>query len=75
MSDYIIHDTTLTSIANAIRTKTGSNAQMTPSEMATAIGNISTGGGGGITFNDICNGVVTGDVVFNGTVLYGSFAY
>lgn len=44
MSDYIIHDTTLTSIANAIRTKTGSNAQMTPSEMATAIGNISTGG-------------------------------
>ena len=73
MSDYIIHDTTLTSIADAIRTKTGSNAQMTPSEMATAIGNISTGGGGGITLEDICNGTVTGDVVFNGDTFIGSF--
>ena len=73
MSDYIIHDTTLTSIADAIRTKTGSNAQMTPSEMATAIGNISTGGGGGFTLDDICNGAVTGDVVFNGDTFLGSF--
>lgn len=37
----------LTDIADAIRTKTGSTATMTPSEMAALINSIETGGGSG----------------------------
>lgn len=40
MSEYIIQDATLSSIADAIRAKTGGIAQMTPEQMATEIGNI-----------------------------------
>lgn len=35
---------TFSDIADAIRAKTGSSATMTPAEMPTEIGNISTGG-------------------------------
>lgn len=45
MSEYSIRDTTLAGIANAIREKTGKNNAMTPLEMPTEIGSISTGGG------------------------------
>lgn len=46
MANYLTTDTELTSIANAIRTKGGTNAQLTyPSGFVTAINNISTGGG------------------------------
>ena len=45
MSNYIIQDTTLTDIANAIRNKTGSNGPMTPLEMPNKIESIETGGG------------------------------
>ena len=45
MSSLIIQSETLTSIANAIRAKTGNNGTLTPSQMATEIGNISSGGG------------------------------
>lgn len=37
MADYIIQDTTLTAIADAIREKFGETEQMTPSEMANTI--------------------------------------
>lgn len=50
--DYKVTDTELTSIANAIRTKGGTSAQLTfPNDFVTAIGNIPSGGGGGINLN------------------------
>lgn len=45
MADYLIQDTTLDAIADAINAKTGGSSAMTPAEMATAIGSISGGGG------------------------------
>lgn len=47
MSEYRIQDTTLTDIADAIRSKTGSAATILVSEMANEIESIPTGGGGG----------------------------
>lgn len=47
MSIYTIQDTTLTDIADAIRSKTGKTASMTPAEMVDEIESIS--GGGDIT--------------------------
>lgn len=45
MSIVTIEDTNLTNIANAIRSKNGTSDTYKPSEMATAIENIPTGGG------------------------------
>ena len=47
MADYLIKDTTLTNIADAIRAKKSSTDTYTPAEMATAISSIETGGGSG----------------------------
>ena len=44
MADYLIKDTTLTNIADAIRAKKSSTDTYTPAEMATAISSIQTGG-------------------------------
>lgn len=43
MAKYVIEDTTLTSIADAIRTKTGTTDTYTPTDMATAIEGIEVG--------------------------------
>lgn len=46
MANYIVSDTDMTSVANAIRTKGGTSASLTfPNGFVTAIGNISGGGG------------------------------
>ena len=45
MAEYLIQDTTLDAIADAINSKTGGSSAMTPAEMVTAIGTISGGGG------------------------------
>ena len=45
MSKAIITESNLTAIANAIRQKAGVQTTYTPSEMATAITNLPTGGG------------------------------
>lgn len=45
MSSVVIDDTHLTNIANSIREKTGTEDTYKPSEMASAISEISTGGG------------------------------
>jgi len=45
MADYLIQDTTLDAIADAINAKTGGSSAMTPAEMVTEIGNIPSGGG------------------------------
>ena len=44
MADYIIQDSTLEDIADAIRAKTGGSSAMTPAQMVTAIGSISGSG-------------------------------
>ena len=49
MANYLVNGSTMTGIANAIRSKTGSQAQMTASQMASAISSIS--GGNEITLN------------------------
>ena len=59
MADYLIKDTTLTNIADAIRAKKSSTDTYTPAEMATAISSIETGGGGGPTADDL---TFTGDL-------------
>ena len=60
MADYLIKDTTLTNIADAIRQKKSSTDTYTPAEMATAISSIETGGGGGeLTEEDL---TFTGDL-------------
>ena len=46
MAKVLVTDTHLTDIANAIRDKNGSTDTYKPSEMANAISNIETGGGG-----------------------------
>ena len=61
MADYLIKDTTLTNIADAIRAKKSSTDTYTPAEMATAISSIQTGGGGGPTAEDL---TFTGDLQY-----------
>ena len=45
MAEYLIQDTTLDAIADAINTKLDTSVAMTPAQMVTAIGSISGGGG------------------------------
>lgn len=45
MADYLIQNSTLDAIADAINAKTGGSSAMTPAQMVTAIGSISGGGG------------------------------
>jgi hypothetical protein len=44
MADYLIHDSTLEDIADAIRAKTGGSSLIAPEDMASVIASISTGG-------------------------------
>lgn len=48
MAEYIIQDSTLTDIADAIRAKDGSSAPILTEDMADAIAAIPTGGGGSL---------------------------
>ena len=60
MSNYLVTDTDLTSVADAIRTKGGTSAQLTfPAGFVSAVEAIETGGGGEDTFAQICNGTTT----------------
>lgn len=45
MTEYLIQDTTLDAIADAINAKTGGSSAMTPAEMVTEIAAIPSGGG------------------------------
>lgn len=47
MAEYLIQDTTLTAIAEAIRGKNGTTDTIAVADMAAQIANIETGGGGG----------------------------
>ena len=54
MSKYVIDSSTLTSIADAVRAKTGTTDPIKVSDIPTAISNIS-GGGGGIVIGGDCS--------------------
>lgn len=48
MAEYLTNDTDLKAVADAIRTKAGSTAQLSfPDGFVTAVNGIQTGGGGG----------------------------
>lgn len=50
MANYIVSDTNLTAVANAIRTKGGTSEQLEfPDDFVSAIGDIQTGGGSSVT--------------------------
>ncbi len=50
MANYIVSDTNLTAVADAIRTKGGTSAPLEfPDEFVSAIGDIQTGGGSSVT--------------------------
>ena len=73
MTDYMTTDTELTSVANAIRTKGGTSAQLVyPAGFVSAIEAIPTGGGGG-TWQDISSLFQLynsqGDLVSNGVTI------
>jgi hypothetical protein len=67
MAEYLIQDTTLDAIADAINAKTGKSAAMTPAEMVTEIESIETGGGGDTETLDFLlsciDYTISGDVV------------
>ena len=66
MSEYLIQDTTLTDIADAIREKTGKTDTMTPLEMPGEIASIQGGGGGGASVPP----KEVNFIDYDGTVLY-----
>ena len=53
MAKLFIEDTTLSAIGDAIRSKTGSSDLIAPLDMPTAIGSITTGGGGGEDITEV----------------------
>lgn len=59
MSEYLIQDTTLDAIADAINAKTGGSSAMTPAQMVTAIGNISTSNGIEFTLTNAYSSIAT----------------
>lgn len=72
MAEYLIQDTTLDAIADAINAKTGGSSAMTPAQMVTVIGSISGGGSQGLfdlsfNFTD-GRGVTTSGSVANNAV-------
>lgn len=60
MATYTIQDSTLESIGDAIRSKTGGTSKMSPSQMVTAINNLDPGGGGG---GNVPSGGTTGQAL------------
>ncbi len=65
---YVLEESTeMTALANAIRTKTGSNASMSVSDMTTAVSNISSGGGNApteyVSFTRGANGKISSATV------------
>lgn len=75
MSVYLVNDTDMTAIANAIRTKDGTQTTMTVSQMPTRIQNIPSSGGGG-SLDSYINGTLT-DLVLNvdSMISYAFYTY
>lgn len=73
MSDYLISEETLTNIANAIRSKTGTTAKINPTNMNNNVGNIVTLNEGTIDATAIASDLLTGKTAYaNGNKLTGT---
>lgn len=68
MANVLVEESYLQDIANAIRTKNGSNDTYTPAEMATAIEDITTGGGSWFDVKKFLQGTLTSINDENGEV-------
>lgn len=64
MSKYVIDFSTLTSIADAVRAKTGKTATIKVSDIPTEISKITGGGGAGIVISGDCSYFFTGNSNF-----------
>ena len=73
MSEYLIQDTTLTAIADAIREKTGGTDQMTPDQMATEISNIKSGDDGSL--KSVIERTVSNPTLPSDLTSIGSYAF
>lgn len=73
MTKVLVDDTNLTNIANAIRGKAGGSTRYKPSEMATAITNIPSGGGSGATMIETSSVSAT-TLTFNNSSTYSHYA-
>ena len=74
MAKVLINDEYLTDIANAIREKNSQTTEYKPKEMASAISNIPSGGGGdNEMFNALIDRTIT-DIYYEGTVI-GGYAF
>ena len=73
MADYLIHDSTLEDIADAIRSKTGSSALINPEDMPTEIASIETGGGGGGSLPSIISKIDGGSFTPSSDTVTGNY--
>ena len=67
MGKFVIEDTTLTNIADAIRTKTETTDQLTPAQMPAAISGITTGGVGTLVYLNTDGSHMDGYVKYSDT--------
>lgn len=74
MAEYLIQDTTLTGIADAIRGKTGGTDPVAVSDMAAQIEGIQTGGGGGDALNALIDRSIT-EISSNSATSIGNSAF
>lgn len=76
MANYVVSDTSLTAVADAIRAKTGGTADLAfPADFVSEIGSIETGGGG-FTWDDLAsNQTPTGAVSFETATTIGTRAF
>jgi len=77
MADYLIHDSTLEDIADAIRAKTGGSSLIAPEDMPTEIASISGGTSidHGLEYTLDSSGVIVGAKVVGDTVPPYAFSY
>ena len=73
MSKYLVDSTDMTAIANAIRTKDGTQTTMTVSQMPTRISNIPSGGTDSL--ESLLNGTLTSYVVPNSVTSIPAYAF
>lgn len=71
MAEYLIQDTTLDAIANAINAKTGGSSAMTPAEMVMEIAAIPSGGGSSGYAKKTGSFVLASDYTFSNSIANG----
>ena len=74
MAEYLIQDTTLTGIADAIREKTGGTDPVAVSDMAAQIEGIQAGGGGDDVLNALIDRSIT-EISSSSATSIGSYAF